>query len=101
MERSKILRCMAYKKGELYIAECLDLSLATQGNSFDEVEKKLDDQLEDYLNEAFSDKRYTRQLLNRPSPFSSWVRYYWFRFLLIAKNGKGKDVSFFEERCTA
>ncbi len=96
----KIIRCMAYKEKDLYIAVCLDLSLASQGNSLNEAMAKLDNQIKDYIDEALAEPQYTQQLLNRPSPISLWIKYYWLKFL-IAKNGNKQGISFFENECFA
>ncbi|WP_052123108.1 hypothetical protein [Gallibacterium anatis] len=96
MKKQKIIRCMAYKKGDLYIAVCLDLSLAAQGDSMEEVVSKLEAQIKDLIDEANSEPQYAAQLLNRPAPLSLWIKYYWFRFL-SAKNGNKNNVEFFEE----
>ena len=96
----KLIRCMVYPKGDLYIAVCLDLSLAAQADTMQEAMDKLDSQIRDLIREVNSEPEYAQQLLNRPAPLSLWVKYYWLRFLL-AKNGNNKDVAFFEERCPA
>ncbi|OOS01247.1 hypothetical protein B0186_03990 [Canicola haemoglobinophilus] len=96
----KLIRCMAYKKGNLYIAICLDLSLAAQGDTMDEAIEKLDGQIKDFIAEVNAEPQHASQLLNRPAPLSLWVKYYWFKFL-SAKNGNKKGVSFFEEDCYA
>ena len=93
---------MAYKTGNLYIAVCLDLSLAAQGNTMEEATEKLDAQIQDFIAEINNEPQYANQLLNRPAPLSLWLKYYWFKFLL-AKNGNGnrRNVRFFEEDCHA
>lgn len=96
----KLIRCMAYKKGNLYLAVCLDLSLAAQADTLEEAVDKLDEQIKDFLEEVETDPQYAAQLLNRPAPLSLWLKYYWFKFL-SAKNGNKKGVAFFEESCYA
>ena len=97
----KQLRCMAYKSGEVYIAVCLDLSLAAQADSMKEAIEKLDKQVKDYLREAYADKKYTRQMLDRSAPFALWLKYYLFR-ILLARTGNTKNKAFFkEESCPA
>lgn len=71
----KILRCMAFKKRDLYVAVCLDLTLAAQADSMAEAKSKLESQIIDYLEEAVSEKEYMEDLLNRKAPYSWWVRY--------------------------
>ncbi|KFC09018.1 hypothetical protein GTGU_01210 [Trabulsiella guamensis ATCC 49490] len=68
---------MAYPQEGVYIAVCLDLSLAAQADTMQEAMKKLDEQVKDYLTEARSDPKYAEQLLSRKAPLSLWVKYYW------------------------
>lgn len=100
MRYRKIIRCMAYKKGELYIAVCLDLSLAAQADTMESAIDKLDEQVRAYIEEVNREPQYARQLLNRPAPISLWAKYYWCKFL-SAKNGSQKNITFFEEHCPA
>lgn len=86
------LRCMAYKEDGLWVAVCVDLSLAAQANSFDEVQHKLNEQIKDYVIEAIEDKDYGHQLLTRKSPVSIMLKYYWIRLILsIYKMIKNQD----------
>lgn len=96
----KVIRCMAYKKGDLYIAICLDLSLAAQANTMQEAMQKMEAQIDDYLNEVRQEPQYALQLLNRPAPFSQWLKYYWLKFESILSGNK-KGSAFFEEDCYA
>lgn len=67
---------MLFKKNNLYIAACLDLTLAAQADTPELAKMKLEEQIKDYLLEALSDKQYAFDLLNRKAPLSWWVRYY-------------------------
>lgn len=96
----KVIRCMAYKQGDLFIAVCLDLSLAAQANSIEDAITKLDKQIQDFIVEVNADPQYAKQLLNRPAPLPLWIKYYWLKFLSV-KNGNKQDVAFFEEECYA
>ncbi|WP_439256585.1 hypothetical protein [Lonepinella sp. BR2271] len=96
----KLIRCMAYRENNLFIAVCLDLSLAAQADSMDEAIQKLDMQIQDFIEEINAEPEYAIQLLNRSAPLSLWIKYYWFKFL-SAKNGNKKQVAFFEEDCYA
>lgn len=78
-----MLHCLAEKKGDYWQAICLDLTLATQGDSFEEVRGKLDSVIESYLYDALAgdDKEYAEQLLTRRAPTADWIRYYMFVIL--------------------
>lgn len=62
------------------MAVCLDFCLATQGDSLNEVKRKLEEQIAFYVDEALQDKEYGNQLLSRPAPVSQWFEYYFIRF---------------------
>tara|TARA_R110001583_G_scaffold134993_1_gene286769 strand:- start:805 stop:1131 length:327 start_codon:yes stop_codon:yes gene_type:complete len=87
-----VLRCMAERKAEYWQAFCLDLNLAVQGDSFEDVRSKLHDQIGEYLYDALEgeDQQYAAQLLSRKSPLSIRARYRvnkFFSHLHSAKNG--------------
>ncbi len=84
MKQSKPLkfRCLLQREGDLYLAFCIDLSLAVQGDSAEEVRAKLHDQIHDYLDHIEQvyregDIEGAKQLFNRPAPLSIRMRYYW------------------------
>ena len=74
-----IVRCYAKEEEGAWVAVCLDFALATQGNSFKEVKKKLEDQLYSYVSEALQDKEYGVSLLTRRAPISLWLEYYYIK----------------------
>lgn len=82
-----LLRCFAEREDGLWVAHCLDLSLAVQGDTLPEVKHKLDLQIRDYVRDALvgEDREHAAYLLNRKAPLSLWLRYYWVR-CLIAKD---------------
>ncbi len=71
-----IVRCFAKQEEGVWVASCLDFCLTTQGSSFDEAKRKLEEQIIFYVREAIDDKEYGHQLLNRRAPLSSWIEYY-------------------------
>lgn len=84
MEPDKlILRCFAERKGDYWQAFCIDLSLAVQGDSYDEVHRKLHEQISYYIHDALvgEDRAYAAQLLDRKSPLSIRMKYHWYRLL--------------------
>lgn len=46
------MRCYAEKHGALWVAVCIDLSLAAQAESLAEARRKLDAQIKDYVLDA-------------------------------------------------
>jgi len=72
-----ILRCYAEKKSGYWQAFCLDLTLAAQGESFEEVRTKLSDMIDEYVHDAVNgeDKEHEKQLLGRRAPIKYWIKY--------------------------
>ena len=84
---SKSLRCYAEGRDGDWEAICLDLDIAVQGTSFEEVFESLQKAISLYL-ESVTDlsPQERRSLLHRPAPFS--VR---FKFLAHALRGLFAD----------
>jgi len=63
------LNCIATGHGDRWEAFCLDLDLAVQGSSFDEVRRSLDKAIHMHIEGAMQEPEPTRtQLLNRKAP---------------------------------
>ena len=94
----KYLRCMAYHQDGVFVAACLDLSLAAQADSMEEAMQKLELQITDYIAEAVSDPEYAQDLIfNRKAPLSMWLKYWFIAFrMFIRKQGR---ASLFNEPC--
>ena len=73
-----IMRCYAEKIEDQWQAFCLDLTLAAQADSFEEVKVKLEAMIVDYVTDALSgqDKEFAESLLPRPAPFRYWAKWY-------------------------
>ena len=73
------LRCYAEQlPGGQWQAFCLDLTLASQGDSFKEVKVKLTAMMEEYVFDALAgvDKDFSFLLLRRRAPMKYWAKYY-------------------------
>ncbi len=78
------LTCMAQGHGDAWEAICLDLDIAVQGESFNDVKRALEDAIASYLEAARREDPQTRQrLLARRAPLSVRAGY-WFRFALFS-----------------
>lgn len=86
-----VLRCYGEQKGKYWQAFCLDLNLAVQAGSFEEVQKKMNEQISSYLYDALEgeDCEYADQLLNRKAPFYFWIKYY--TYMALCKFHAAKD----------
>src|SRR3954469_11259802 len=82
--------CIARQEDGIWEAFCLDLDLAVQGDSFDEVRNDLGRMIVSYLESAQAEAEPARsQLLNRRAPF--FVRLSWgLRFLAAAVFGRSR-----------
>lgn len=76
----KQIRFFAYQTSEgLWVAHCIDLSLAAQADTFEEVKEKLDEQVRDFVEyvNAQEDEAFREQLICRKAPFATRA-HYWF-----------------------
>ena len=90
-----MLRGMIYREGDVFIAACIDLTLASQASSPEEAFRKLNCQIEDYIKEAASEPKYALDLIkNRKAPLSWFLKYYYikFRSFFSSKNNKTIDM---------
>src|SRR5215470_16187551 len=91
------LQCFAAGHGDRWEAICLDLDLAVQGGSFEEVRQSLGVAIEMYVERATEAPEPTRsQLLNRKAPF--FVRLIWalrlFRSTVFSPAGHEGPIGF-------
>lgn len=73
-----VLRYYAESRKGVWNAYCLDLSLGSQADSFEEARQKLDAQIDEYLKDALGgqDKEHAVYLMTRKAPFGMWVKYW-------------------------
>lgn len=73
-----LLRCFAERKEDYWQAFCIDLCLAVQGENLKEVQRKLHEQVTDYLQDILDgeDRPYAAQLLRRKSPMQIVAKYH-------------------------
>lgn len=96
----KILRCMAYRQDGVYVAVCLDLSLAAQADSIKEAKDKLEEQIKGLIAEVKAEPQYARDLiLNRKAPLSLWMKY-WYIGVMTRFSRKSAEGSLFQEQCS-
>lgn len=72
------LRCYAEEQApQLWVAVCIDLCLAAQGDTCAEARAKLDTQMDQYVQEAYTvDRAHFSQLIPRKAPLHQRVKYY-------------------------
>lgn len=77
-----ILKCYAENESGNWVAVCIDLNLAAQGQTFEETKVKLEAMIDEYIHDALvgEDKAFAAQLLSRKAPLSLRLRYWSIRF---------------------
>jgi len=73
-----LLRCYAERERDgTWFGICIDLNLAAQGDSFEEVRAKLHAMIRDYLADALTvDEQYIGDLIPRQAPLYFRARYH-------------------------
>ncbi|MDQ2139898.1 hypothetical protein RBI14_17190 [Alcaligenaceae bacterium B3P038] len=77
-----LVRCYAIQRNGYWSAVCIDLSLVARGATYEEVQRKMDEQIDEYVTEALTvDRDHAAYLLNRTAPFSQHLVWYWLGLL--------------------
>jgi len=94
-----VLRCYGKKQDNQYVAVCIDLCLAAQGNSMEDARKKLFDQIHDYLYDAIEgkDSDHADYLLSRKAPISQLITYHALKLMSHIHTFKNGAYSLFSE----
>jgi|CryBogDrversion2_7_1035282.scaffolds.fasta_scaffold45430_2 hypothetical protein len=81
-----VLRCLALQRKGYWVAMCIDLDLAVQADSAQQAQKLLNEQIFDYVAQAFSeDSDHAVYLLSRRAPLQYFAMYYGIKWLNHAK----------------
>ncbi len=99
----KVLRCYAEGLNGDWEALCLDLDIAVQGSSFEEVFNGLNEAVHLYVESAMElSGSDARRLLNRPAPLHLRLRFLWRSIQdVFNSNGNGWLRASFTLPCTA
>jgi len=90
LKHSITLRCVAYRDGDSYIAECIDLNLLVRRESISEAACSIEDAIRGYMVTLLDNEDSLKELMGggkikgllpRPSPLSHRLRYHWYCFL--------------------
>ena len=94
-----VLRCYAEQTDGAWQAFCLDLCLAAQGDSFDDVKHKLEQMIFDDVYDAVAgaDKEHAAYLLSRRAPLKYWVKYYLYSTLIAVGAIRSRMLRLFKE----
>jgi hypothetical protein len=82
-----MLRCYAEQQApRLWVAVCIDLCLAAQGDTCAEARAKLDAQMDQYVQEAYTvDRDHFDQLMYRKAPLRQRIKYHLARLHLASR----------------
>lgn len=70
------VRCMAWPEGEVWVAACIDLTLAAQGATRLQAQQRLHAQILSYVREAVTiDAEHAEALLGRRAPWRDRLRF--------------------------
>ena len=70
------VRCMAWQEQGLWVAACIDFTLATQADTLDAARSQLQEQISAYVNEAVTvDAEHAEALLERRAPVLDRLRF--------------------------
>ncbi|HEX9767647.1 MAG TPA: hypothetical protein VGA50_00620 [Kiloniellales bacterium] len=99
----KVLRCYAEGHDGDWEALCLDLDIAVQGSSFEEVFNGLNEAIHVYIESALElSSSDARRLLNRPAPLHLRLEFLWRSLLDVFNSNKnGRLRHSFTLPCTA
>ncbi len=94
-----ILRCYGYRRnGSNWVGVCLELNLAVEAGSINELKAKMNEVIESYIATVLDteDKDSIPRLLSRRAPIQDWLIYYFIRLVCVVKQIRGKIITFKE-----
>lgn len=75
-----LVRCMVRRDGPVWVAVCIDLCLAAQGDTRDAAARALHEQIALYVRDAVTlDAAHADTLLRRKAPMAERARYVFWR----------------------
>ncbi|MDP1647128.1 MAG: hypothetical protein Q8M01_02865 [Rubrivivax sp.] len=88
-----IVRCLARREGDVFVAMCVDLTLAAQGSTLHEAREKLHAQIASYIGEALTvDRKHAPALLYRKGPLTDRLVYRFCQLRTMLKHGRNLFV---------
>jgi hypothetical protein len=86
-----VLKCYAQRKGDQWVAFCLDFDLAVQADSLPDVRYKMHEMIAEYVTDALTgeDQQYADDLLSRRAPLYHYLKWYAFGVLVRARRTAG------------
>jgi len=69
------IHALIERDGEFYSALCLELDVASQGETVEETKANLQEAIELYLEEVY-ESGLEEEFIPRPAPIEYWLRYF-------------------------
>jgi predicted RNase H-like HicB family nuclease len=69
------IHALIERDGEFYSALCLELDVASQGETVEEAKANLQEAIELYLEEVY-ESEIEEEFIPRPAPMEYWLRYF-------------------------
>lgn len=99
---TKSVWCYAHGQPGSWEAICVDLDIAVQGSSFDEVKGLLDNAVRTYVQDAVAESpEVSKQLLNRRAPLWVRLKFAWAYLVHITRRNDGEMQAGFDVPCPA
>jgi len=86
--KNLVLRCYGYcPKNGPYIGVCIDLNIAIQADSPNELKKKMKNAITSYFEAVLDtdDKQSIPALIDRRAPIRDWIIYYLIKFIVFIR----------------
>jgi hypothetical protein len=99
---SLVVRCLAFKENQQWVAICLPYALCVQAERLEDAKRLLHDQMVAYLQEALigPDRVHQKALLRRSAPLKYWI-FYWVSWFLNLFRSHQNQLNKFTERMPA
>jgi len=68
------LHILIEKEGDLYSVLCLELNVASQGETLEEARKNIREAIEIYLEDVYESDE--KEFIPRPAPVEEWIKYF-------------------------
>jgi hypothetical protein len=88
-----IVRCMVRREGDVFVAVCVDLTLAAQGATLHQARERLHAQIASYIGEALTvDRKHAPALLSRKGPLLHRLAYRFCQLRAMLRRGRSLFV---------
>ena len=90
--RKLLLHNLIEKESDIYSAICLELNVASQGETIEEAKKNLQEAVELYLEDVI-ESGDEQDFIPRPAPMEEWIKFFEAEAKSIIKNLSKTDIA--------